>query len=160
MPVCFVVLNNRFGSSRLMPLIVMCLSVCYLFVSPVSSPVAWWLASSFCLVGLPTSSLLSQGFFVVWMRRKWSGRCILRLRLFLINIVRGHFFIWCGLLFVILDSLHIKIICDLLRQHFFVFELSEGIHGSFNAMFVFFLWAVFIEHLISCFLFKSVPLLL
>ena len=149
----FVVLNNRFESSRLMPLIVMCLSVCYLFVSPVSSPVAWWLASSFCLVGLPTSSLLSQGFFVAVVVRKRRGRCILRLRWFLIIIFRGHLFVWCGLLFVILNSLHIKIIRDLLYQHFLIFELSEGIHGSFNAMFVFFFWTALIKHLISRFLF-------
>jgi len=49
-----------------MPPSAMCLSVCYLFVSLVSSTATWWLSGSFYLVvRLPTSSLLSQWFFVV-----------------------------------------------------------------------------------------------
>ena len=137
----------------------MCLSVCYLFVSPVSSPVAWWLAGSFSLIRLPTSAFLSQWLFVC-MRCKWSRCCILRLRRFLIIIFRGHLFVWRGLLFVILYSFYVKIVCDLLSKHLFVFELPEWIHGPFNAVFVFFFRAILIKHLVACFLFQCVPLLL
>lgn len=135
----------------------MCLSVCYLFVSLVSSAATWWLSGSFCLVCLPTSSLLSQWFFVVWSVR--CGSCVLCLRHFKIFCFWWHLLVWCVLLFVILNSLHIKVVRNVLLVHVFVFELSEGIWIAILTLFVFF-WTVLFHHWIACLLFESVPLLL
>lgn len=135
---------------------VLCLSVCYLFVSLVSSTVAWWRSGSFCLVGLPTSTLLSQCVFVV--RCEWCSGSALSLLHFKIVCFRGHLLVW-GLFFVILNSLHVKVARDLLLIRIFVFELPEGVWIPF-CLFVVFVGAVLIKHLVASFLFESVPLLL
>ena len=122
------------------------LSVCYLFVSLVSSPVAWRLAGSFSLVCLSTSTFLSQ-LLLVWGRSERCGSSC-GLRLPLIIFLRRHLLTWQCLLVIIFYSLYVKIIRDLLCQHFFVFKLPKWVRWHFTLL----LW--------TCFLLKRVPLLL
>ena len=131
--------------SRFHASIVMCLSVCYLFVSQVSSPVAWRLAGSFCLVCLPAGTLLPQ-LLLATVGSEWRGgcRCLLSLTLLLWrHLLSRH-----RLLVIIFYSLDVKIVCDLLCQHLLVLELPEWVCLSLSLL------------LRASLLFKRVPLVL